>query len=80
METDWVQVVVSLVVGVGVGALLIFNADEFSTAARRQSESMRQPEAARRRMTPGTARAVGAVFIVIGIVGAVLGLFFADEM
>lgn len=41
---------------------------------------MRYPEPIRQRLSPGLVRTCGVGFIVIGVMGAILGLFFADKM
>jgi hypothetical protein len=80
METDWLQVIVSVVWGVGIGTLLILNAERLARLQRSQAKSMRYPKRMRQRFTPGLVRTGGVGFIVIGLVGAAMGLFFADKM
>jgi hypothetical protein len=77
VETDWVQVVVALGI-ILLAGLLFLNAAGVASFYNGMLEDSDQ--APKRGLTAGMVRAIATLGILIGVAGAVLGLFFADKM
>lgn len=78
MSTDWVQVVVCLAWGLGIGGGMFLCADSIA-ALQSKALGPKHPRMASR-LSPALVRAGGIGFGLLGCIGAVLGLFFADRM